>query len=192
MFLSSEVKSQDQHIYNREWLAVDGRRLVGAIESIDLDRDDPIVRILVKGAVAIDIRLDKLSEVDQAYVRLQQINADDRQQFEFVARPHEAIRATPQSVAGILQQIGRDRKLSPYASVWCCIANAAGDNDQEKGIVACRDAIRRINEQRKLDPPVMPELYLLPTTTLVSAILNNATGTQQQVNSFPHLRNLIM
>ena len=152
MFLWSEVKSQDQHNYFREWLAVDGRRLVGAIESIDLDRDDPFVRILVKGAVAIDIRLDKLSEVDQAYVRLQQINADDRQQFELVADHIEAIRATPQSVAGILQQIGRDRKLSPYASVWCCIANAAGDNDQEKGIVACRDAIRRINEQRKLDP----------------------------------------
>ena len=76
MFLWSEVKSQDQHNYFREWLAVDGRRLVGAIESIDLDRDDPFVRILVKGAVAIDIRLDKLSEVDQAYVRLQQINAE--------------------------------------------------------------------------------------------------------------------
>ncbi|MFN9411855.1 MAG: hypothetical protein ACK57V_05670 [Pirellula sp.] len=152
VFLWSDVKSQDQQNYFREWLASDGRRLEGAIESIDIDRDDPTVRILVKDSVARDIRLDKLSEVDQAYVRLQQINADDRQQFELVTDHIEAIRTTPQSVAGILQQIGRDQKLSPYASVWCCIANAAGDNDQEKGIVACRDAIRRINEQRKLDP----------------------------------------
>ena len=148
---SSGSQLRGQGEFNREWLALDGRRLVGAIESFDLDRKDPFVRIIVKDLGAKDVKLELLSKVDQAYVRLQQINAEDRQQFELVADHIEALRSTPKSVAGILQQISSDQKLSPYASMWCCIAHSAGDNKVDKGMIACRESIQRINEQRKLD-----------------------------------------
>jgi hypothetical protein len=151
MILVSDVTAQNEHGNFREWFAKNGRSTVGILESFDLDRADPIVRIRKRDANIIEFSLNKLCDADQAFVRLQQINAEDRTQFELVADHIEALRTTPRSVAGILQQIAKDQNRSPYADVWSCIAYAAGDNDQEKAISACRAAIKRIKEQRNLD-----------------------------------------
>lgn len=151
IIVASQAHAQGQSNYYREWLSKDGRRLVGSLDSIDLESDEPTIRLVNKDSETKEFKLDLLSHADQAYVRLQQINAEDREQFELVADHIEALRSTPRSVAGILQQIGKSYRLAPYAGVWCCIAYSAGDNKPDKGIAVCREAIKRIAEQRKFD-----------------------------------------
>ena len=147
VLLTSQSSSAfPQHL--REWQSKAGTTVVAQV----VRQTAGTVQLIDSNGKEYSLALEKLSEVDRRYLKLQELIQSDGRQFEAVVNLSDAIKTTPQATIEMTVKLAKDYPDSPYASLWAGVATAVALNDTDRATIHFRDASRRIREQQKTDP----------------------------------------
>ena len=132
----------------REWQSSLGSTVIAELVSQSGDT----VQLMDSNGKEYRLKLEKLSDLDRRYVKLQEMIRADRSQFKEVSQHIEVLKATPMASIDILTKIAKDNPTATYASLWAGVAVAAALNEPERAATQLREALKSIKEQQKIDP----------------------------------------
>jgi S1-C subfamily serine protease len=157
----------------RIWEAKGGKKVEG--EMVDQTADTVSLQIVGRNAPVV-VRLEHLTDKDQAYAKRLWFEQQDAQQYSRVVEHLRSIHERPKTVQGLLVKIHNAIPESPYAGLWAAVALSQGANEHTRAAVLLKDVVRRIENQQSIDPSRHRMTFASASNNLAVCLLKDRRG----------------